>query len=103
MEALISLSPLANIVIALVALFSGMGLIFNWLLSPVKENQARIENVLTEIQRVLAENQKDLADNKRALEDNKTRINGIESRQMHIEKDMHAILQVVNRLVERKT
>ena len=70
MESLASLTPLANIVVALVALFSGLGLIFNWLLSPVKDNQIRMEKVLADIQKVLGENQRDLADNQRALADN---------------------------------
>ncbi len=52
-----SLAPLGTVVIALVAIFTGLGLIFSWLLSPVKENQVRIERVLSDIQ-------KDLADNK---------------------------------------
>ena len=43
MEALVFLMPLATVVIALVALFTGMGWIFNWLLEPVKENQRELK------------------------------------------------------------
>lgn len=44
------LTPLATVVIALAGLFSGMGLIFNWLLSPIKENQARMEKRMDRIE-----------------------------------------------------
>ena len=51
MEVLSFLAPLATVVIALVGLFSGMGLIFNWLLSPIKENQARMEKRMDRIEK----------------------------------------------------
>ena len=50
MEHLASLVPLANIIIALVALFTGLALIFNWLLNPVKENQARMESRMDKLE-----------------------------------------------------
>lgn len=43
METLKFFTPLATVVICFVALFTGQALIFNWLLSPVKETQARME------------------------------------------------------------
>ena len=37
------------------------------MLSPLKDNQARMEKVLSDIQKALAQNQKDLADNKQHI------------------------------------
>ena len=49
MEVITFLTPLATVVIALVALFTGMGWIFNWLLEPVKENQRDLKTEQKEI------------------------------------------------------
>ncbi len=49
METLNFLMPLATVVISLVALFTGMGWTFNWLLSPVKENQRELRAEQKEI------------------------------------------------------
>ena len=53
METLNFLMPLATVVIALVALFTGQGLIFHWLLGPIKENQARMEKRMDRIEEKL--------------------------------------------------
>ena len=71
MEALTFLMPLSTVVIALVALFTGMGWIFNWLLEPVKENQ-----------RELKAEQKEL----------KSRMDGIETRMDRIESKLDQLI-----------
>ena len=71
MEVLTLLTPLATVVIALVALFTGMGWIFNWLLEPVKENQ-----------RDLKTEQKEL----------KSRMDSIESRMSSIESKLDLLI-----------
>ena len=63
MEALAFLMPLATVVIALVALFTGMGWIFNWQLEPVKENQRELKAEQKELkaeQKELKAEQKEL-------------------------------------------
>ena len=64
-------TPLFQATIAFCAVFTALGLMFNILLKPVKENMARLE--------------KDLRENMAKLENNQTRL---ENNQIKLEKDL---------------
>ena len=78
METLAFFMPLATVLIALVALFTGMGWVFNWLLEPVKENQ-----------RDLKAEQKEIKSRMDRIE---SRMNGIESRMDGIESKLDQLI-----------
>ena len=82
---------------------------FRAMLSPLKDNQARMEKVLTDIQKVLAQNQQDLAENHRALEenhraleDNKQHINRVESEQKNVLSMIVELTDVVTNINKRQ-
>ena len=50
---MIEFVPLATFIIAFCAVFSALGLMFNILLKPVKDNQARIESEQKEIKALI--------------------------------------------------
>lgn len=71
--------PLFQAVIAFCAVFTALGLMFNILLRPVKENMARLEKDMKENMTRLENNQgrleKDLKTTQNSLEEFKTEVN----------------------------
>ena len=67
-----SLQFLLTAVIAFVAVLTGLGFVFNILLNPVKENQAKMENELIFLKENQAKIEKDISVIKEAVLANKS-------------------------------
>lgn len=85
-------TPLFQAVIAFCAVFTALGLMFNILLKPVKENMARLEKDLKNNLAKLESNQARLESNQGRLENSQGRLENsqarLENNQAKLEKDL---------------